>query len=112
MIRPSQLRCEYRENPLGIDTPAPRLSWILHENDSAARDVRQAAYQIDVSDGDGQLWDSGKVKSVQSIHIPYSGKPLRSAQRPSWKVRVWDAAGKQSDWSDPADFTMGLLTAD
>ena len=26
---PSQLRCEYLTNPLGVDTPQPRFSWVL-----------------------------------------------------------------------------------
>jgi len=25
----TNLRCEYQENPLGIDSPKPRLSWII-----------------------------------------------------------------------------------
>jgi hypothetical protein len=27
----TNLRCEYRENPLGIDVENPRLSWIIEE---------------------------------------------------------------------------------
>lgn len=27
------VRCEYLENPLGIDTQQPRLSWILESKD-------------------------------------------------------------------------------
>ena len=29
LLRPVNLRCEYRRNPLGIDTIQPRLSWTL-----------------------------------------------------------------------------------
>ncbi|MEO6964777.1 MAG: hypothetical protein ABI076_02635, partial [Acidobacteriaceae bacterium] len=39
----SNLRCEYAENPLGIDIVHPRLSWRL---ESPHRNVQQAAYQI------------------------------------------------------------------
>ena len=28
----------------------------------------------------------------------------------AWQVRVWDTAGRASDWSAPAAFEMGLLT--
>jgi hypothetical protein len=28
-VVPDQLRCEYRENPMGIDSGKPRLSWKL-----------------------------------------------------------------------------------
>ncbi|MRR32334.1 hypothetical protein EG834_18855, partial [bacterium] len=94
----NHLRCEYREDPLGIDAARPRLSWILDSG-------RQTAYQV-VVDG---LWDSGKVLSDQSVNVEYAGKPLKSRQRCEWKVRVWDADGKPSAWSAPAFWTMGIL---
>ena len=40
----------------------------------------------------------------------YAGKPLASHQRCYWKVKVWDRDGKPSPWSDPALWSMGLLT--
>ena len=30
-LTPTRLRCEYRENPLGIDVVKPRLSWVIEE---------------------------------------------------------------------------------
>ncbi|NLF40984.1 hypothetical protein GX586_16190, partial [bacterium] len=39
----SGLRCEYKDNPLGIDTPKPRLSWLVND---ARRGARQTAYRI------------------------------------------------------------------
>jgi hypothetical protein len=39
----TNLCCEYRSNPLGIDVLAPRLSWVLASN---RRGARQTAYQI------------------------------------------------------------------
>ena len=29
VLSPTDLRCEYRDDPLGIDVPSPRLSWIV-----------------------------------------------------------------------------------
>ena len=110
------LRCEHLENPLGIDVTQPRLSWIL---ESSGRDVKQSAYQILVASserqlthGQGDLWDSGRVESDQSIIVPYAGKSLVSREACFWKVRVWDAAGKPSAWSKPALWSMGILSAD
>jgi alpha-L-rhamnosidase len=94
----NHLRCEYRQDPLGIDAPKPRLSWVLNSG-------RQTAYQV-VVDG---LWDSGKVMSDQSVNVEYAGKRLESRQRCEWKVRVWDADGKSSAWSAPAFWIMGML---
>ena len=72
------LRCEYQLNPLVIGIKEPRLSWKLA---SHQRGATQSAYQIQVSDGQGDLWDSGKVLSDQSLHISYRGPALRSRQR-------------------------------
>ena len=113
-IEAEHLRCEYRNNPQGIDETQPRLNWQLDADD--ARGIKQTAYQILVASSaallkkdSGDLWDSGKVASDQSIQIAYAGKPLASRQACFWKVRVYDQDGKASSWSDPASWTMGLL---
>ena len=117
-FRPVDLRCEYRTNPLGIDAPAPRLSWKLDAASSAARGLGQSAYRVlvastaaNLSRDQGDLWDSGKVNSERSIQVPYAGKPLMSGQPVWWKVQVWDNHGANSDWSAPAQWSMGLLAA-
>lgn len=115
-LRPTQLRCDYRAEPLGIDTPQPRLSWILESTEPNARGLRQTAYQILVASnrqllrpGEADLWDSGKVASDQMAHIAYGGRGLASRQRCFWAVRVWDQDGRASEWISPASWTMGLL---
>ena len=117
-IIPKQLRCEYRQNPLGIDVLHPRLSWVLEAEVGCPRGQRQQAYQVLVASSPclleaekGDLWDSGKVDSDESIHVVYEGVPLRSRQRCFWKVRVWGANGEVSSWSEVASWTMGLLKA-
>ena len=104
-LRPVGLRCEYRTDPLGIDTPAPRLFWTL--DDPGRRGARQTAYQI-IAD-DGALWDTGKVQSARTTHVPYEGTALTTGQRVSWKVRVWDESDQESEWSEAALWQMGLL---
>jgi alpha-L-rhamnosidase len=108
-----QLRCEHRDNPQGIDTATPRLSWQLQ---SSERDVKQSAYQILVASSakklasdEGDLWDSGKISTDESVLVPYGGKSLASRTECFWKVRVWDANGKVSSWSKPDAWTMGVL---
>ncbi len=111
---PTQLRCEYLANPLGIDELQPRLSWQCTALDPKARGLTQSAYRVVVASSlellakdQGDLWDSGKVVSGQSIHLPYTGKPLVSLQRCVWKVCGWTPNGKA--WSEPAAWTMGFL---
>src|SRR5450759_3383257 len=117
-VRPRQLRCEYRVNPQGIDATEPRLSWVLTPVNPKARSLRQTAYRILVASSDtalrsntGDLWDSGKTGSPDSIHIVYRGKPLNSGVAAYWKVQVWDQDGQASVWSAEAQWSMGLLRA-
>ena len=113
----ANLRCEYLDNPLGIDVAKPRLSWVIADSRSETpRGVKQTAYQVlvattlEVLDKDkGDLWDSGKVSSDQSILVEYGGRQLASRMACHWKVRVWDQDGKVSTWSAGATWTMGLL---
>ena len=35
-LTPERLRCEYLENPLGIDATIPRLSWIVTSSEVRA----------------------------------------------------------------------------
>jgi len=170
----TNLRCEYRENPLGIDVVKPRLSWKIEVRDQRSevrdqnaeralansekpgealtgmakgntevRGQRQSAYQILVASSEallkndkGDLWDSGKVVSEQSVLVEYIGKPLESWKQCHWKVRVWTLTSDlpsampvraspgfselasalpafrpqtSSSWSQPAAWTMGLL---
>ncbi|MBN2180939.1 MAG: family 78 glycoside hydrolase catalytic domain [Sedimentisphaerales bacterium] len=112
-LSPTHLRCEFTENPMGVDIARQRLYWYV---ESSRRNQKQTAYQIlaastsDLLAGNtGDLWDSGKVDSDQTAHVPYQGKSLTSSQQVFWKVRVWDTAGQPSEWSAPAKWTMGLL---
>ncbi|HEY4416555.1 MAG TPA: glycoside hydrolase family 78 protein [Verrucomicrobiae bacterium] len=106
-------RCEYLDNPLGIDAAQPRLNWVLA---SDQRGDKQTAYQILVASSaellatdKGDLWDSGKVASDESTQIIYQGQPLDSRQDCFWKVRVWDANGSPGEWGPVAHWQMGLL---
>ena len=44
-VKVLEKRCEYKENPLGIDTPKPRFSWKIK---ALKRAAGQAAYNIQV----------------------------------------------------------------
>ena len=114
ILKPVRLLTEYKENPLGIDVARPRLGWQIQ---AGGRGVVQSAYQVrvalarsDLLEGSHVVWDSGRVRSGQSIHRVYGGPALRSGERYHWQVRIWDAADRVSAWSDPAYWEMGLLS--
>ena len=117
-FRPSGLRCEYLENPLGLDVPQPRLSWRM-ETAGAVRGKRQTAYRIlvagseeSLATGRGDLWDSGRVYSGESVNRIYGGKLLEAGQPCFWKVSIADERGVWSPWSAPARWRMGLFAGD
>jgi alpha-L-rhamnosidase len=116
LAAPRDLTVEYLRDPAGLDTAAPRLSWKLTAADRKARDLRQAAYQVLVAsspellrDDTGDLWDSGRVDSDQSLNVVYRGGPPATSQRCYWKVRAWDnRTGLPSAWSVPGRWIMGV----
>jgi len=108
------LRCEMLVNPLGIDAVQPRFSWQL---ESEQRNVAQTAYQLIVSSSeqklkasDGDLWRSEIINDSRSLLISYGGKPLRSATKYFWKVKVITNKGEAS-CNENAFFSTGLLNA-
>lgn len=56
------------------------------------------------------MWDSGIVKSSQSMLVRYKGRPLVSSHEYWWKVQSFDKDGNPTDWSEPSRFVMGLLS--
>lgn len=107
------LRCEWQNSPLSVETLSPRFSWKITSVD---RGMNQKAYEIRVSSSlqkakiaEGDLWRSGKVNSSQAINIAYNGKILESGKEYWWTVRVFDEKGHASPWSAPERFAMGLL---
>jgi len=115
-LAPTDLRCEYLSNPLGIDVQKPRFSWVLQHTERAQA---QTGYQVLVAGqaeglgrDTGDVWDSGKVDSNDSIQAVYAGKPLASGKTYYWKVRYWDTAGDASPYSAAAQFETGLLAGE
>ncbi len=109
-----KLRTEHLENPLGIDSRQPRLSWQVS---GEGRGLSQSAYQIQVAKtpillemGENNLlWDSGKVLSDNTLSVPYQGPELNSTWRYYWHVKVWDQNNHPSGWSEKGWWEMGLL---
>jgi alpha-L-rhamnosidase len=111
---PARLRAEYGSQV--IDTPQPRLSWVLTDS---SRGASQSAYQVLVATDEALLtekkadmWNTGKVPSGQSLFITYNGDPLESGTRYYWSVRTWNQDSAVSEWSIPALFETGLKEAD
>ncbi len=58
---------------------------------------------------EGDIWDRGKTNSNATNQIQYGGQDLISNTKYFWKVKVWDENDKESEWSETAQWSMGLL---
>ncbi|MEO6706771.1 MAG: family 78 glycoside hydrolase catalytic domain, partial [Ginsengibacter sp.] len=112
-VEVKDLQCQYMEKPLGVEIRNPQLSWKII---SSRRNVMQSAFRVLVADDKsllqqnvGNIWDSKKVTSGQSIQVVYNGKNLQSGKEYYWKVMVWDNQNVASGWSKPSTWQMGLL---
>ncbi|MDR1419291.1 MAG: glycoside hydrolase family 78 protein [Treponema sp.] len=112
-LKPTGLRTEYAENPIGVQSARPLLAW---RTDCDRPGGKQTAWQVvaaaakeELEGGEYTRWNSGKVAGSRFCGIPYNGSPLSSAERVWWKVRIWDEEGKPGGFSDAVFFEMGLL---
>jgi len=113
---PDGLLCELMENPKDtyICKKQPLFGWIVRDS---APNIMQSAYQILVASSvdvlardEGDLWDSGKVNSQESINVPYNGAPLASNASYCWKVRTWNGDAEASPYSGSQKFHTGEIT--
>lgn len=112
-LKVDALTCEYKTNSLAVDVANPKLSWKIQ---AQKRNTLQTHFQILVADNlkdlqldKGNIWDSRKIASNQSINVTYNGAKLISTQKYYWKVKVWDNHN-QTAWSEIAFWQMGLLS--
>ncbi len=106
------LKCEYLENPIGIDEPHPRFTWQMELEKPGSH---QTAYELVVGTtetgvalGRGDMWESGEVNS-SVIPVLYKGKELEPFTRYFWSVRVKDEEQQWSAWSEPLFFETGMI---
>lgn len=93
---------------LVINTARPRLSWKLPT--STENNVKQTAYQIQM-EFQNERWDSGRIESSQSIHVPCLNKnELKPSTHYRIRVRVWTTATQQpSSWTKWIEFRTSIF---
>jgi alpha-L-rhamnosidase len=99
-----------------IGQKQPFFGWIVN---SEKNNTLQTAYQILVAStaesirgGVGDMWDSGKQESDQSVNMVYKGRPLETGKVYFWKVKTWDNHGAESPWSDICEFLTAAKLSD
>ena len=109
VLRVNNLKCEYRNNPIGIGESRPRFGWII---ESDLTNVMQETYHLQVAVDDEFsfiIWDTGIVNSSESVHVEYDGPPLASSTRYFYRVRITDNHKQESPWGDKAYFETAMF---
>ena len=106
--------CNGERESIGIDKMPISFSW---KTASEKRGFIQSAYRILVADSrekldadNGNVWDSGKRRTRESVMVKYEGAPLKSSTRYYWKVKIWDENRKASEWSQTESFVTGMFS--
>lgn len=107
-----ELQCEYLENPLGIDDPAPRFTWHF---EGKWDDAAIISFQIVMDTDNKKLkslasvsWNSGKLINGRQL-VAYDGEILKPFTRYFWQVLAFDQYGKQIAVSPVAHFETGMM---
>lgn len=98
---PSSLRVDYIRLPhlTTINSQSPLFSWQIDPDSE-----EQVAYQIIVTEGGKEVWDSGRVESDNCAAARYNGTALSEGAECRWRVRYWDKSGVKSRYSTPQQF--------
>lgn len=91
-----------------IRSSRPTFGWIVPD---CGRATRQKSYRIVLSDNmtdalarRGNIWDSGTVRSAQSVAVEYGGNSLEPDRLYFWSVQVSTDRGGRSEWSEIQSF--------
>lgn len=104
------LKVEYRNTPLAVGVMHPRFAWQM-EVDDKSRGNLQSAYRISVIDETGkEVWNTGKVKSTESLGIQYAGESLRPSTRYQWHLTVWNQKNEELQASSAFETALVLGT--
>ena len=103
-MKAADLRVEYLYNPVGLGIAAPRFFW------KPAGGKKQTAYQIRATRYNQEIWNTGKVASGEMTHIRWAGKALKSRDRVSFQVTLWDETDTPGEAAS-GFFELGLLKA-
>jgi hypothetical protein len=113
LLRPTDLRCDGKSEPLAVADAHPEFSWQLAAASTGLHSVSQSAYWIQVT-ADARraesprkiLWDSGIVSSAATFGIAYAGPALEEGRAYAWRVEVWDEQKHASGWSNAGHWTQ------
>lgn len=111
-LKVDDLRCCNLINPEGIERPS--FSWKIKTSEQGviqiAWEVQVASSEDLLTSGKPDVWKSEKQQSDAQFSIMPDSDFWKETEKYFWRVRIWDNSGSVSAWSEPASFSIGLLS--
>ncbi len=87
----------------------PEFAWELPSTivEQSAFQILVASSKILIENNTGDVWDSGKTVSSQSIDVEIKDTLLEVGQTYFWKVKTWDEKDNESSYSEIQSFKIG-----
>jgi len=87
----------------------PEFSWVVPKEAFLQKgyQVLVASSKENINTNIGDVWNSGNVRSNQSLNIELGGNALESNTIYFWKVRIYDKDNRLSEYSEPQQFSTG-----
>lgn len=112
-VKTVNLRTEYLDNPIGIGTKTPRLTWRFEGQEA---DFSVSKVEVYIWEKPGQKAEKNHIEKkntsegtlITSVDIP---GPLKPLTRYSWDVTVWDMHGRKCHTSEQASFETAMFSA-
>lgn len=87
----SQMRCEYLESPISVDTKSPRFNWSFTQHD----DFFQKSFVLNIISKDGSYrWNSGEVESPL-MFFQTDNLNLEPCSDYRWELEVTGSDGRK-----------------
>jgi alpha-L-rhamnosidase len=114
----SDMRCEYLESPIHIDTQNPRFTWIYQSTDKSDSRKTYKTYKLDLAISkeameDGRFfWTSGRIMNHTSRAVYEDDKELESQTKYYWRITSWSENNKAIVSAIDSFETAKMKTAD
>ena len=105
--KPYALKTCGLENPAGFDLNAPTFSWKMDKADAAGKfGAAQTAYRLQIENArtNERVFDSKKTASDANTNVECRNFKADQKEKYVWRVKIWNEAGEESEWSDYASF--------
>ena len=109
---PYDVRIDYYKaettRDLVINTGRPRFSWKLPR--ISEKNIRQVAYQLQILSQRGFFWDSDRIHSSQSIHVPFPyEEDLEELTHYQVRLRLWTSTlALRTTWTSWVSFRTAI----